>query len=73
MFKQSRTGTFHGIKGYSLSWEHRPKSEEFATSTVRDFFDLGFTSLPHKVLEEEAFQHEALLLRERCGREKEIG
>jgi len=24
MFKLYRTGMFHGIKGYSLSWEHRP-------------------------------------------------
>jgi hypothetical protein len=46
-------------------WRGITKPEEFTDSTVHDFFDIVYTSLPHKLLQEADFYAEAALLKQR--------
>ncbi len=46
-------------------WHAIPKPERFANSKLQDFFELSYTSLPHKLLEGERFVQEAAALSDR--------
>mmetsp|Transcript_15540 Transcript_15540/g.31438 ORF Transcript_15540/g.31438 Transcript_15540/m.31438 type:complete len:768 (-) Transcript_15540:73-2376(-) len=46
-------------------WDTITKPTQVELSSVTQFFDLDFVSLPHKVLRPEDFEREAMILRER--------
>jgi hypothetical protein len=46
-------------------WDSLVKTEEFATSSVEDFFEFQFTALPHKILAEDEFNKSVNTLRAR--------
>eukprot|EP01097_Dermamoeba_algensis_P004264 TRINITY_DN2817_c0_g1_i1.p1 TRINITY_DN2817_c0_g1~~TRINITY_DN2817_c0_g1_i1.p1 ORF type:complete len:493 (-),score=129.63 TRINITY_DN2817_c0_g1_i1:582-2060(-) len=46
-------------------WKDLNKPPEFAQSAVTDFFDLEYTSLPHKRMQAELFQERAAALKQR--------
>ncbi|OUM62919.1 hypothetical protein PIROE2DRAFT_20736 [Piromyces sp. E2] len=46
-------------------WKDISKPEEYSESNLSDYFDLMFTSLPHKIYLPEQFENEVIQLRER--------
>ncbi|KAG4097085.1 protein SEY1 [Neocallimastix lanati (nom. inval.)] len=46
-------------------WKDIAKPEEYNESTLSDYFDLVFTSLPHKIYLPEQFEQEVIQLKER--------
>jgi len=46
-------------------WRDISKPEEYSESTLSDYFDLMFTSLPHKIFLPEQFEQEVVELKER--------
>jgi hypothetical protein len=46
-------------------WKDISKPEEYSESNLSDYFDLMFTSLPHKIFLPEQFESEVLQLKER--------
>ncbi|EFC50133.1 predicted protein, partial [Naegleria gruberi] len=53
------------IKDVEKLWGNIMKPTQFEDSKVTDFFDFEFTSLPHKLLQEDLFNKEIELMRDR--------
>ncbi|KAJ1960459.1 Dynamin-like GTPase that mediates homotypic ER fusion [Dipsacomyces acuminosporus] len=54
-------------------WNSLNKPEELKDAKLSDYFDLKFTSLPHKLLQPENFESSALKLRSQFTDKKESG
>eukprot|EP00126_Sphaerothecum_destruens_P002183 Sdes_comp15629_c0_seq1m4621 len=51
----------------TLIWNELKKPQDFETSSLTDFFDLQFISLPHKDLQPDEFLHKVLQLKSRVN------